>query len=201
MYDIFFVFLTPLIFNKSVMIHVATGGDQPTTDPQVCEKYPETGGCRAPNLLPMLFSVPRVDDYRGGSSLLGLGDIVLPGLLMSLGRRIDLSSELLGRKDRRSPKYFPILCLCYAVGLGMANIAVVVMEMGQPALMYLVPTTVGGVFWVARRRGEVGDVFHGRGVLWEYGGEEGGGEDGGRKMSRDSDGLLADVDGLSAEVV
>ena len=37
-YDIFFVFISPLVFNKSVMIHVATGGDGPTTDPMVCEK-------------------------------------------------------------------------------------------------------------------------------------------------------------------
>ena len=72
-YDIFFVFLSPLVFNKSVMITVATGGDGPTEDPMVCEKYPDTDGCRVPNPLPMLFSVPKIDDYQGGSSLLGLG--------------------------------------------------------------------------------------------------------------------------------
>ena len=73
----------------------------------------------------------RVSDYRGGSSLLGLGDIVLPGLLMSFARRIDLSDAIKGEKDRRRPSYFPVLCACYAVGLMMANVGVIVMEQGQ----------------------------------------------------------------------
>jgi len=37
-YDIFFVFLSPLIFSKSVMIDVATSGGPPTADPLWCEK-------------------------------------------------------------------------------------------------------------------------------------------------------------------
>eukprot|EP00985_Skeletonema_marinoi_P001485 scaffold585_cov161-Skeletonema_marinoi.AAC.2 len=32
----------------------------------------------------MLFAIPRVGDYQGGASMLGLGDIVLPGLLLML---------------------------------------------------------------------------------------------------------------------
>ena len=40
-YDIFFVFITPLIFKSSVMITVATGGQGPTTDPLTCEKLVE----------------------------------------------------------------------------------------------------------------------------------------------------------------
>ena len=42
-YDIFWVFLSPLIFKESVMIAVATGGG-PTEDPTLCEKYPRTKG-------------------------------------------------------------------------------------------------------------------------------------------------------------
>ena len=37
-YDIFFVFISPLIFSKSVMIDVATSGGPPTADPLWCEK-------------------------------------------------------------------------------------------------------------------------------------------------------------------
>ena len=37
-YDIFFVFISPLIFTKSVMIDVATSGGPPTADPLWCEK-------------------------------------------------------------------------------------------------------------------------------------------------------------------
>ena len=76
-YDIFFVFVTPLIFSgKSVMITVATSGGPPTLDPAWCEKYPDDPGCQGGQPLPMLFQIPRLGDYQGGSSLLGLGDIV-----------------------------------------------------------------------------------------------------------------------------
>ena len=37
----------------------------------------------------MLLTIPRIKkDFRGGSSLLGLGDIVLPGLLISFAARL-----------------------------------------------------------------------------------------------------------------
>jgi signal peptide peptidase-like protein 2B len=76
-YDIFFVFVTPYIFKgESVMVTVATSGGPPTKDPLWCEKYPYDDGCQGGDPLPMLFAVPRFFDYQGGSSLLGLGDIV-----------------------------------------------------------------------------------------------------------------------------
>jgi hypothetical protein len=76
-YDIFFVFVTPLIFSgKSVMITVATGGGPPTADPLWCEKYPDDKDCQGGDPLPMLLTFPRIWDYQGGASLLGLGDIV-----------------------------------------------------------------------------------------------------------------------------
>ena len=76
-YDIFFVFVTPLLFKgKSVMITVATSGGPPELDPSWCEKYPDDPGCRGGEPLPMLLTMPRIGDYMGGASLLGLGDIV-----------------------------------------------------------------------------------------------------------------------------
>ena len=36
----------------------------------------------------MLLAIPTIKDFRGGSSLLGLGDIVLPGLLISFAARL-----------------------------------------------------------------------------------------------------------------
>jgi len=82
-YDIFFVFITPLIFSgKSVMITVATSGGPPEKDPAWCEKYPDDHGCEGGQPLPMLFQIPRIGDYQGGSSLLGLGDIVCKFLFL-----------------------------------------------------------------------------------------------------------------------
>jgi hypothetical protein len=76
-YDIFMVFVTPYIFaGKSVMITVATSGGPPKADPSWCEKYPDDADCQGGDPLPMLLTMPRFGDYMGGSSLLGLGDIV-----------------------------------------------------------------------------------------------------------------------------
>ena len=77
LYDIFFVFVTPLLFHgKSVMITVATSGGPPRADPLWCEKYPDDADCQGGDPLPMLLTMPRIGDYAGGASLLGLGDIV-----------------------------------------------------------------------------------------------------------------------------
>jgi signal peptide peptidase-like protein 2B len=84
LYDIFFVFVSPLIFGSSVMVHVATGGDKPSHDDEnFCEKYPNNRDCQN-TALPNLIVVPAIDDYRGGDSLLGLGDIIIPGLFLVL---------------------------------------------------------------------------------------------------------------------
>jgi len=75
-YDIFFVFITPYLFQESIMITVATSGGPPKQDELYCEKYPHDHDCQGGDPLPMLLTIPRLWDYEGGSSLLGLGDIV-----------------------------------------------------------------------------------------------------------------------------
>ena len=243
LYDIFFVFLSPLIFSSSVMITVATGGKGPTTDPLTCEKYPSTAGCQQPNPLPMLFSVPRINDYMGGGSLLGLGDIVLPGLLLAFAGRFDRATYFVAlhpsnggggggggggdgddangsssgatsnpmteimdiipdsnNSSARSrppfnplsinPKalelvgwkgYFPMVVVGYGVGLMMANMAVYIMQQGQPALLYLVPCTLGPVLVKGYYRGELGELFRGPKVVKEaeaiLDGRQGSGDD------------------------
>jgi len=95
-YDIFFVFITPYIFRgESIMISVATSGGPPAGDLDFCEKYPNEDECQGGDPLPMLFAFPRIADYRGGSVLLGLGDVVLPGLLISFAARLDCARHLL----------------------------------------------------------------------------------------------------------
>ena len=57
-YDVFYVFLSPYIFGRSVMMDVALGGAY-GVDPTFCEKYPTDSSCRgsmAP--LPMLLVSP-----------------------------------------------------------------------------------------------------------------------------------------------
>ena len=199
-YDIFFVFLTPFLtkHGESIMVNVATSGGPPKADPAWCEKYPFDANCRGGDPLPMLFAIPRIGDYQGGSSMLGLGDIVLPGLLLSFASRFDESKRLMGMvsggsgrvvannacpamsagaapgRNGRSSNPFCFLCSCcfsngyfgpvvvaYAIGLFMANAAVYIMEMGQPALLYLVPCCLGTMVCMGRRAGELADLWEG----------------------------------------
>lgn len=137
-FDIFWVFLSPLIFTKSVMVTVATGGD--------------TG-----ESVPMLLRIPSFGDPLGRDRLLGFGDIALPGLLVSYLRRHDLQSH-----RRFSEGYFGPSLIGYFVGLCATIAALILMRMGQPALLYLVPCTLGTTLVLASRRGEVSLLWIGK---------------------------------------
>jgi hypothetical protein len=43
---------------------------------RLCFKCPDDKICTGIDFLPLLLSIPRIDDWRGGFNLLGLGDIV-----------------------------------------------------------------------------------------------------------------------------
>ena len=53
----------------------------------------------------------------------------------------------------------------YAVGLAMANAAVYLMQMGQPALLYLVPCCLGTMVYIGHRAGELKDLWEGPRVI------------------------------------
>jgi len=136
-FDIFWVFISPLFFHESVMVRVATGGG--------------TG-----ESVPMLLRIPTFGDPFGGDRLLGFGDIALPGLLVSFLRRHDLMSHRSGCKG-----YFLPALIGYFIGLNVTIAALCIMRMGQPALLYLVPGTLGTTMVIASCRGEVGLLWHG----------------------------------------
>ncbi|KAK4489124.1 hypothetical protein RD792_004918 [Penstemon davidsonii] len=120
-YDIFWVFLSPLIFHDSVMIAVARGDN--------------SGG----ESIPMLLRVPRLADPWGGYNMIGFGDILFPGLLVSFAYRFDKAN-----KKRVLNGYFLWLTIGYGVGLLFTYLALYLMDgHGQPALLYLVPCTLG----------------------------------------------------------
>ncbi|PWZ40064.1 Signal peptide peptidase-like 2 [Zea mays] len=119
-YDIFWVFISPLIFHESVMIAVARGDN--------------TG-----ESIPMLLRIPRFFDPWGGYDMIGFGDIIFPGLLVGFSYRFDRAN----RKGVLSG-YFLWLIVGYAVGLFITYLALFLMDgHGQPALLYLVPCTLG----------------------------------------------------------
>lgn len=150
LYDIFWVFVSPLFFGSSVMVTVATGGSSGES-------------------MPMLLRLPRLADELGGYSLLGLGDVALPGLLVSFLLRYDYSKcqrvTLLWLTEpasgSRQLSYFAVSVLGYSAGMIATDVALVTMQQAQPALLYLVPFTLGSVVLVAWRRGDLAHMWTG----------------------------------------
>lgn len=124
-YDIFWVFLSEFIFKKNVMVNVAL-------------KLPD---------LPMVLILPRL--MSDSFSLLGLGDIVLPGLLLSFLYRFDSINYIPFRKG-----YFLVAWIGYVLGMILTLFMVTLLERGQPALLYLVPFTLIPTLVLGYVRGE-----------------------------------------------
>nr|ABN06072.1 Protease-associated PA; Peptidase A22B, minor histocompatibility antigen H13 [Medicago truncatula] len=140
LYDIFWVFVSKLIFHESVMIVVARG-----------DKSGEDG-------IPMLLKIPRLFDPWGGYSVIGFGDIILPGLLVAFSLRYDW----LAKRNLRSG-YFLWTMSAYGLGLLVTYIALNLMDgHGQPALLYIVPFTLGTFLSLGKKRGELE-------ILWTRG--------------------------------
>ncbi|CAI0414509.1 unnamed protein product [Linum tenue] len=140
LYDIFWVFVSKKLFHESVMIVVARG-----------DKSGEDG-------IPMLLKIPRLFDPWGGYSIIGFGDILLPGLLVAFAIRYDW----LANKSLRAG-YFLYAMLAYGLGLLITYVALNLMDgHGQPALLYIVPFTLGTFLALGKMRGDLT-------VLWTQG--------------------------------
>ncbi|XP_010678200.1 signal peptide peptidase-like 3 isoform X2 [Beta vulgaris subsp. vulgaris] len=137
-YDIFWVFISKEIFQESVMVVVASGD--------------KSGG----ENLPMLLRIPRFKDPLSGFDMIGFGDILFPGLLVSFCYRYDKAN-----KRGFINGYFFWLTIGYGIGLFLTYLALYLMEMGQPALLYLVPCTLGVAVLLSLFRGELRN-------LWNY---------------------------------
>ncbi|XP_031474619.1 signal peptide peptidase-like 2 isoform X1 [Nymphaea colorata] len=139
-YDIFWVFISPLLFHQSVMIAVARGD--------------KSGG----ESIPMVLRIPRFFDPWGGYNLVGFGDVLFPGLLVSFAFRFDRM-----KKKGILNGYFLYLIIGYGVGLFLTYLGLYLMDgHGQPALLYLVPCTLGVSVVLGLVRKELKD-------LWSHG--------------------------------
>mmetsp|Transcript_101478 Transcript_101478/g.185859 ORF Transcript_101478/g.185859 Transcript_101478/m.185859 type:complete len:521 (+) Transcript_101478:34-1596(+) len=136
-FDIFWVFLSPLIFKKSVMIEVATGGG--------------TG-----QSVPMVLKIPSLSgNLPGEFKILGLGDIAIPGLLVSMLLRHDLVQQNVWPQG-----YFCAGVIGYALGLVATFVSLYLTKHGQPALLFLVPGTLVPTFLIAWSKNEVSSFWH-----------------------------------------
>ncbi|XP_065603500.1 signal peptide peptidase-like 2B isoform X3 [Cyrtonyx montezumae] len=146
-YDVFFVFITPFLTKtgESIMVEVAAGPSDSATH----EK------------LPMVLKVPRLNSSPLALcdrpfSLLGFGDILVPGLLVAYCHRFDIQVQ-------SSRVYFVACTIAYGIGLLVTFVALALMQMGQPALLYLVPCTLITSFAVALWRKELTMFWTGSG--------------------------------------
>jgi len=82
-------------------------------------------------------------------AMLGLGDIVIPGIFIALLLRYDHSL------NRKSHFYFYITFTAYIAGLLLTIFVMHVYKHAQPALLYLVPLCLGVPLFVALLRGDI----------------------------------------------
>eukprot|EP01116_Phalansterium_solitarium_P023554 TRINITY_DN8312_c0_g1_i1.p1 TRINITY_DN8312_c0_g1~~TRINITY_DN8312_c0_g1_i1.p1 ORF type:complete len:379 (+),score=110.08 TRINITY_DN8312_c0_g1_i1:195-1331(+) len=141
-YDIFWVFFSEGIFGKNVMEEAVM---QPATNPihAASEALHVESSWISERLSP---PVAITSDFF----ILGLGDILLPGTLIVLSLRYDLQ-----RCGTWRGGFWIASLLGYVVGSLVSTASVFVFMRGQPALLYLVPSTLGATLALAWYRGEL----------------------------------------------
>lgn len=128
-YDVFWVFGT------NVMVSVARGLDAP---------------------IKLLF--PRMADMSSSESqfsMLGLGDIVIPGIFVALMLRFDNH-----RSNGLSTKYFYLCLSGYICGLSLTVFVMNYFNAAQPALLYIVPCIISFVSAPAIWAGDFRELVH-----------------------------------------
>ncbi|KAG9316333.1 signal peptide peptidase-domain-containing protein [Chiua virens] len=130
-YDVYWVFGT------NVMVKVATSLDLP---------------------IKLLWPKSTAFAIDQGFSILGLGDVVIPGTFVALALRYDYARAEKMHTSFRKP-YFFVTLTAYIAGL-MTTMAVMhTWHRAQPALLYLSPACILSLMATAVVRGEVGDVW------------------------------------------
>ncbi|XP_031391693.1 signal peptide peptidase-like 1 [Punica granatum] len=173
-YDIFWVFYSERFFGANVMVSVAT---KQALNPV----HTVANSLSLPGLqlitkkleLPVKIMFPR--NLLGGVvpgggtvdyTMLGLGDMAIPAMLLALVLCFDhrKSRDIVGLLELHSSKghkYIWYALPGYAIGLVTALAAGVLTHSPQPALLYLVPSTLGPVVIVSWMRKEFEELWEG----------------------------------------
>jgi len=132
-YDIWWVFGT------EVMVKVATNLDVP---------------------IKLLWAKSLSFSSERGFTMLGLGDVVIPGMFVALALRYDYHQASRGSPVKSFKKpYFTAAILAYASGLGTTMLVMHVFRKAQPALLYLSPACMLSFFLTALLRGELKEAW------------------------------------------
>ena len=131
-YDIFWVFGT------NVMVSVAKSFDVPVK---------------------LLFPRDVISSPHSGFSMLGLGDVVIPGTLIAMCLKFDHHLAAQKRIQPGFTPYFTTSLIFYTAGLVVTMGVMHVFKAAQPALLYLSPAGILSVLLTALLRGELKEVF------------------------------------------
>merc|ERR1712110_479062 len=170
LYDVFWVFFSKYIFSANVMVRVAT---RPAVNPMgaMAKRFHLHNVAKnAPKLsLPGKLVFPSNHNI-GHFSMLGLGDIVMPGLLLCFVMRYDAYKKAQARKMAEAGiplpnqwhriSYFHCSLFGYFLGLLTATVSSEVFKAAQPALLYLVPFTLLPLFLMAYLKGDLNSMWH-----------------------------------------
>ncbi|KAJ3252521.1 hypothetical protein HK103_001422 [Boothiomyces macroporosus] len=146
-YDIYWVFGSQATFGDNVMVTVAKSLDIPikllfpTTFPESMQEF--------------VF-------YEGKFSLLGLGDIAIPGIFIALCLRFDYFNAFNVDKEKTfkfSKPYFYSCLLSYFVGLSITLYVLNVFGHAQPALLYLSPACILSVILCSLAKKQFYSIF------------------------------------------
>ncbi|KAF7131853.1 hypothetical protein RHSIM_Rhsim09G0198600 [Rhododendron simsii] len=174
-YDIFWVFFSERFFGANVMVSVAT---QQASNPV----HTVANSLSLPGLqlitkkleLPVKIVFPRNlfgGVTPGGSAadfmMLGLGDMAIPAMLLALvlcfdHRKSRDSVKPLDLASSKGQKYIWYATSGYGVGLVTALAAGILTRSPQPALLYLVPSTLGPIVVVSWMRKELLELWEGQ---------------------------------------
>ncbi|KAL6575340.1 Signal peptide peptidase-like 1 [Orobanche minor] len=173
-YDVFWVFYSERFFGANVMVSVAT---QQASNPV----HTVANSLSLPGLqlitrkleLPVKIVFPR--NMVGGAlpgnttsdyMMLGLGDMAIPSMILALvlcfdhqkGRNSTIGLDALPSKGF---KYFWHTLAGYAVGLFTALAAGILTRSPQPALLYLVPCTLGPIIFLSWMKKDLAELWEG----------------------------------------
>ncbi|KMT16379.1 hypothetical protein BVRB_3g055240 [Beta vulgaris subsp. vulgaris] len=174
LYDIFWVFYSERFFGANVMVSVAT---QQASNPV----HTVAHSLSLPGLqmitkkleLPVKIVFPRnllggviPGEHAADFMMLGLGDMAIPAMLLALVLCFDhrKNRETVSPLDfasSRGHKYIWYAISGYAVGLVTALAAGILTHSPQPALLYLVPSTLGPIIVISWRRNELMELWEG----------------------------------------
>ncbi|KAH9504035.1 Signal peptide peptidase-like 2B [Bulinus truncatus] len=126
----------------------------------IMESVATGGSGHSKESLPMVFLFPLLGNNplsicrERSYSLLGFGDIIIPGLLVSYNAVFDIRSNT-------KMVYYLSSSLGYLLGMVICMISLVFMNSGQPALLYLVPCTLITTVVIALFRRELRKLMFG----------------------------------------